>query len=468
MNRWKPQCALARRTTTVVALASAAMICLVLPARTMAATVAAAIDLDGSWQSAAAGEEEELLDLPNDHEVEHDDPNHQDLYQACRRHPMWRSSSSSDSEEEEVHITYDACAQVTGAVHWLAPTQDDEWVLVNEGDQDAQHQHDSVEKWQQWWKRHDKDVQMKQCLQQQQQHQSDTTMTSVCSDDVPPTQPQAVSIYSHIHEGDLVIVQDVWTECEAAWLQALVDCMQKLLPHSMPFYQERPFGTNYNDNDDADDKDEDNNKDETNDKEQEEEEEVGLYTEKGGNHVHFLAGLLQRYLPGLVVSIYTGMTLAYEYAAWGQPETFASDLKMFTGGPGFPPPTQLGLRTAEYLQYHTTGRLGQHADAESIFTISVALSDPDEYQGGHFQLLSNAVQVKVPRLSGVVFFSEASHGITPITAGERRVFVTELWEYASVPLGSSRPSVAQFLERQEEQERQQQQHEAGAEQQQQA
>ena len=52
----------------------------------------------------------------------------------------------------------------------------------------------------------------------------------------------------------------------------------------------------------------------------------------------------------------------------------------------------------------------------------------------------------MPRLSAVVVYSEALHAITRLERGTRTVLVTELWEYNAVPLGSARPSVAQFLQ----------------------
>ena len=203
------------------------------------------------------------------------------------------------------------------------------------------------------------------------------------------------------------------------------------------------------------------------------------YNEGDGNEVTFLAGILQRYLPGIAHSLYLSAAMAYDYAKWYDvntihpryqsiyrhelekqaAETAAAAAKR--GGPGatsgisgLPHPMQLGLRTAEYINYQTTGRwrphaLKQHADTGSIMTINVALSEPDDYEGGFFQLLSSSVLFKVPRLSAIVFFSEASHGITPVTSGQQ-VFVTELWPFHHVRMGDARPDVMEFLRRQYE------------------
>ena len=244
--------------------------------------------------------------------------------------------------------------------------------------------------------------------------------------------------------GDLVTVQNAVTDCEAAYVQALVDCLNTDLEHEvrhqLPFYQERAFG-----------------QDET-------APAYGLYQAQGGNHVYFLAGLMQRYLPGVVHSLYRAFDAAYTYAEWGQAATFARHKNMYDHPPeedassntttttttALPHPTTLGIRTMEYLHFKTLGRLGHHPDGESLFTMSIAWSEPDSYEGGWFQLLSSSAQFKVPRLSAVVFYSEALHAITRLERGTRTVLVTELWEYDAVPLGSARPSVAQFLQQQQQ------------------
>ncbi|KAL7558378.1 hypothetical protein ACA910_007066 [Epithemia clementina (nom. ined.)] len=232
---------------------------------------------------------------------------------------------------------------------------------------------------------------------------------------------KATGLYSHVDDGDLVTVQNALTECEAVWLQALVDCMHEQLPLTEPFYEERLFG--------------DEDRPET----------YGLYKEAGGNHVTFLASLLPRFLPGVAHSLYQAVHAAFALAQWGEPHTFAHDRNFYSGGGGLAEPMTLGIRTAEYLQYHTTGRLGQHADTGSLYTISVALSNPDDYQGGYFQMKEGQnVFFRPPRLSAVVFYSEAMHGITPITAGQRKVLVAEFWSLGRPPFGFPRPSVEEM------------------------
>jgi hypothetical protein len=195
------------------------------------------------------------------------------------------------------------------------------------------------------------------------------------------------------------------TEQEAYGIEALAQCVQKHLPNDPPFFEERAFG-------------------------QENDTGHGLYNTLGGNYVTFLQGLLQQHLPGVVAAIYNAVHMAYLHGVWDQR--------------GFPPVDDLGIRTAEYLRYKQTGRLGSHFDNGSVFSISIALSDEADYQGGYFQLESEHAQFKVSRRSAIVFFSESAHSITQVTAGERKVFVLELWDDEDAPIGIPRPTPEQM------------------------
>mmetsp|Transcript_29448 Transcript_29448/g.41200 ORF Transcript_29448/g.41200 Transcript_29448/m.41200 type:complete len:91 (+) Transcript_29448:255-527(+) len=52
----------------------------------------------------------------------------------------------------------------------------------------------------------------------------------------------------------------------------------------------------------------------------------------------------------------------------------------------FPNPKTLGIRTSEHLRYLTGFTLGVHGENESVYTILVSLSDPEEYKGGGFSI----------------------------------------------------------------------------------
>lgn len=188
--------------------------------------------------------------------------------------------------------------------------------------------------------------------------------------------------------------------------------MWQYLPNEEPFYLERPFES----------------PDDT--------EKEGLYNEMGGNIVTFLGGLLQLVLPGVASSMLDTVQFAVENAEW--PIWDWSNA------------TSMGMRTAEFLQYHETGRLGTHEDTESIYSISIALSGMDAYEGGYFRLESGEALFKAPRLSALVFSSESGHGITPIRGGERNVLVAEIWDEDDPPLGLPRPWRKDFVSYKEE------------------
>jgi hypothetical protein len=148
------------------------------------------------------------------------------------------------------------------------------------------------------------------------------------------------------------------------------------------------------------------------------------------NRGTLLTGLIQRYLPGVVASITAAAQNAYAQSDW-------SDLDL-------PAPIELGIRSAQMLEYRKTGRLGLPYDRDSLFTVSVALSDEDDYMGGYFTLQSDHALFKVARRSAIVFFSETSNTITPVTGGVRKSLEVEFWEDDDVPLGKMRPSTREF------------------------
>ena len=182
--------------------------------------------------------------------------------------------------------------------------------------------------------------------------------------------------------------------------------MHKHLGKELPHYEERLFDVGL---------DEDRG------------EIAGLY-DYGGNIVTSMQGIIQLYLPGVAASTHKAVRLAYEKANWGNKTGGSQFRSQFSpSSAGWPSPDKLGLRAGEYLEYNHTGRLGVHVDAESVFTISVSLTDAADYEGGYFHLNSEHVLWKAPRLSSVVFFSEEPHGVTEVTSGDRQVFVVEYW-----------------------------------------
>lgn len=207
-------------------------------------------------------------------------------------------------------------------------------------------------------------------------------------------------------DGELVVVNNVFTEQEAFGLESLVNCMHEHLGKELPHYEERPFVDGFDESS---------------------EEVPGLY-EFGGNILTSVQGMVQLYLPGVAASTHKAIRLAYENANWRDKD--GGSKYRYQNSPtetGWPDPDRLGLRAVEHLKYNNTGRLGTHSDTESVYTISVALTDAANYEGGHFRLGSDQVLWKAPRLSSVVFFSEEPHGVTQVTGGDRQVFVVEFW-----------------------------------------
>ena len=202
-------------------------------------------------------------------------------------------------------------------------------------------------------------------------------------------------------------MENVLTEQEAHAIESLEQCVRETFGHEMPFYEVRAFG------------------------EDTEQPTYGLYNVDGGNYCTFLNGLLQMYLPGVAATITHTIQTAYEELDWG-------------GILDLPSPDSLGLRTAEFLRYRTTGKLGLHEDDGSVYSISIALSDPSDYSGGYFQLQTQEALFRVPKRSAIVFFSHSTHAITDILDGERTVFVAELWEDDDTPVGIPRPDEEVF------------------------
>lgn len=197
-------------------------------------------------------------------------------------------------------------------------------------------------------------------------------------------------------ETRLVEVEAALTEEEAFAVQALAGCVRRHFPD---YFEDRTFEGNDN----------------------------------GGNHCTYLAHFMQLFAPGVAAHITKVAHLAWVAAGWDRE---------------YPDPRMLGLRTAEHLRYEGGGKLGSHTDADSFFTVLVFLTDPQDYKGGEF-ILEHGGEVAVlkgPRLSALVFLSETSHLVTPITGGGRETFATEFWRFDDVVLGHTRPSPEDWVE----------------------
>ena len=133
------------------------------------------------------------------------------------------------------------------------------------------------------------------------------------------------------------MIANALSEQEAFAIAALEQCSRETFEHKMPFYQVRGFGEDKND----------------------------VYANDGGNYCSFLQGLVQLYLPGVAATLSGIVRYAYHELDWAEQH-------------GSPEPNSLGIRTAEFLRYQSSGKLGHHEDDGSVYTISVALSEPSD------------------------------------------------------------------------------------------
>lgn len=146
----------------------------------------------------------------------------------------------------------------------------------------------------------------------------------------------------------------------------------------------------------------------------------GVYA--GGNDVTFVNEFIQAVIPDLMDHILNSIASATEKFGW------------------LPHPFHLGIRCTEILEYNGAGsELLWHIDNDSIYTISIVLSDPSDVTGGNFliyddsiptvEATSKSIEISPPRFGGLIFDSETFHAVSKIANGTRMVLVLELWPY---------------------------------------
>ena len=95
------------------------------------------------------------------------------------------------------------------------------------------------------------------------------------------------------------------------------------------------------------------------------------------------------------------------------------------------PDAVLHMRCVEIHSYCTGGHLltPGHRDCGSALTMSVLLSDPDDFCGGEFVTYSEGLPVvhTVGQGDAVLFHSESLHDVLTVTTGVRQSLVLELW-----------------------------------------
>jgi 2OG-Fe(II) oxygenase superfamily len=215
-----------------------------------------------------------------------------------------------------------------------------------------------------------------------------------------------------------IIVENALHIREADTLQDLRQCLQENHGH---LTENRPFGQGY---------------------------------DNGGNNCVFLAGFLQWLAPGVAAQIRLAGHVAWAHGHWG--DFVPPRRKMHPHG--YTDPWEAGIRTSGHLSYEGWEALGPHKDNDSLYTVLVMLSDPEDYDGGelymevdrsgkqseqqrNFDRSHPPMVIKPKKYSAVVFMSdENTHQVLSIHGGDRQTVGTELWEYGDAPFGIMRPS----------------------------
>lgn len=163
------------------------------------------------------------------------------------------------------------------------------------------------------------------------------------------------------------------------------------------------------------------------------------FDSQGGNNVTYLNGFAQLILPDLVEHVRSVVSLAADKVGWR------------------PHPLHLGIRCVEALSYSSGGELSLHQDVDSVYTIAIMLSDVDTFEGGSFVIKSdrslalrnvdNNIRSSPVKGTGILFDSNAEHGIEPTLSGTRLVLSIELWVYAEAAVNEGRPPPDNFQDR---------------------
>ena len=152
-----------------------------------------------------------------------------------------------------------------------------------------------------------------------------------------------------------------------------------------------------------------------------------------GNIVLYLTGILAELAPGLMERVKATSDIATEMMGWNDLRTPRNWTEH--------KPSQLGVRCAEIISYYgkENSGLAGHKDVGSVYTLIVLLVDPDDYEGGRLMVGKSGDFFSPPQGGGVLFQSEALHGLTRVSSGHRRVFSLEFWDQPTAAFGEVRP-----------------------------
>ena len=220
-----------------------------------------------------------------------------------------------------------------------------------------------------------------------------------------------------------IIIKDSLHQREADAIQDLKQCISQHYPHLV---ENRPFGAQY---------------------------------DNGGNNCVFLGAFLQWLAPGVAAQIRKTGHLAWLQGNWGDHAPPNAE-EMHPFGYLSPWTDGTGIRTSGHLSYDGWEALGPHKDNDSLYTVLIMLSDPNDYEGGElymkvdrsgqyqndehqlaFDEAHPPMVTKPAKHSAVVFMAdENTHQVLDIGGGDRQTIGTEFWEYGDAPFGIMRPS----------------------------
>ena len=116
---------------------------------------------------------------------------------------------------------------------------------------------------------------------------------------------------------------------------------------------------------------------------------------------------------------------------------------------------RLGLRCLELLD-GPGDQLRCHDDEDSIYTLSVMLTDHEDFIGGGFRIdransedgdikKRDIIELYPKQFGGVLFDSLSAHGVAKLASGHRTVFVIELWPFEDSSFDDYRPSLSKKM-----------------------
>jgi len=158
----------------------------------------------------------------------------------------------------------------------------------------------------------------------------------------------------------------------------------------------------------------------------------------GGNTPTFMAPIISIFLPEVIQEMQEILEIAYEAADWMY-LTIEDDILETEPRNAQPAPKDVGIRTSEHLTYKDFPSLGSHTDSGSSYTLNIALSGPEDYEGGEFFIVDKEDikhTMKVDKYSCIVFLGgKYFHGVSTGISGNREMFSTEYWAYPDIPPG---------------------------------